>query len=179
ELDFDLHSLFEGTLELLASRCHEKEIELAGLIESSVPTLLRGDAGRIRQVLTNLVGNAIKFTEAGEVTLRVCCDTQNEKVCELRFKVSDTGKGIAPEHQKELFMAFSQADTSTTRKFGGTGLGLAISKRLVEKMGGHIGLESAEGKGSTFWFTVRLHKSAAGQSILHRAHRMVNVRVLV
>jgi PAS domain S-box-containing protein len=179
DLDFNLHNVLEGTLESLAERSQAKKIELAGFIEPIVPTLLRGDAGRLRQVLTNLVGNALKFTEAGEVTVRVCCDRQNEKVCELRFKVSDTGKGIAPEHQKELFMAFSQADTSTTRKFGGTGLGLAISKRLVEKMGGHIGLESAEGKGSTFWFTVRLHKSAAGQSILESAHRMVNVRVLV
>jgi two-component system, sensor histidine kinase and response regulator len=93
ELDFNLHSLFEGTLELLASRCHEKKIELAGLIESSVPTQLRGDAGRIRQVLTDLVGNAIKFTDVGEVTVRVSCDMEKEQECELRFKVSDTGMG--------------------------------------------------------------------------------------
>ena len=111
ELDFNLHSVLEGTLELLASRCHEKEIELAGLIEPSVPTRLRGDAGRIRQVLTNLVGNAIKFTEVGEVTVRVSCDTENEQECELRFKVSDTGMGISPETQKKLFRAFTQADT--------------------------------------------------------------------
>ena len=179
ELDFNLHSLFEGTLELLASRCHEKEIELAGLIESSVPTRLRGDAGRIRQVLTNLVGNAIKFTDVGEVTVRVSCDMEKEQECELRFKVSDTGMGISPETQQKLFSAFTQADTSTTRKFGGTGLGLAISRQLVEKMGGKIGLQSALGKGSTFWFTVRLQKSPALQPVLDGNHRIANMRVLV
>ena len=179
ELDFNLHSLFEGTLELLASRCHEKEIELAGLIESSVPTRLRGDAGRIRQVLTNLVGNAIKFTDVGEVTVRVSCDMEKEQECELRFKVSDTGMGISPETQKKLFSAFTQADSSTTRKFGGTGLGLAISRQLVEKMGGEIGVESALGKGSTFWFTVHLRKSPSLQSTLDSDHRLVNLRVLI
>ena len=146
ELDFNLHGVLEGTLGLLAELSQTKKIELAGFIEPAVPTRLRGDAGRIRQVLTNLVGNAIKFTEAGEVTVRVSCDTENEEQCELRFKVSDTGMGIAPEIQKTLFEAFSQVDTSTTRKFGGTGLGLAISRQLVEKMGGKIGLESALGQ---------------------------------
>ena len=179
ELDFNLHGVLEGTLELLAELSQTKKIELAGFIEPAVPTRLRGDAGRIRQVLTNLVGNAIKFTESGEVTVRVSCDTENEEQCELRFKVSDTGMGIAPETQQKLFEAFSQGDTSTTRKFGGTGLGLAISKQLVEKMGGKIGLESALGKGSTFWFTVRLQKSPALQSVLDGNHRLVNMRVLV
>ena len=119
ELDFNLHSVFEGTLELLAARCQEKEIELAGFIESSVPTRLRGDAGRIRQVLTNLVGNAIKFTEVGEVTVRVSCDTEKEQECELRFKVSDTGMGISPETQKKLLEAFSpsrQLDDAKIRR---------------------------------------------------------------
>jgi PAS domain S-box-containing protein len=179
ELDFNPHAMLEGTLESLAERSQAKKIELAGFIEPVVPARVRGDAGRIRQVLTNLVGNAIKFTEAGEVTVRVSCDQENESGCELRFKVSDTGKGIAPENQKKLFEAFSQGDTSTTRRFGGTGLGLAISKHLVEKMGGKIGLESTFGKGSTFWFTVRLQKSAAPQPVPEDHDPLVNLRVLV
>ena len=179
ELDFNLHGVLEGTLGLLAELSQTKKIELAGFIGPAVPTRLRGDAGRIRRVLTNLVGNAIKFTESGEVTVHVSCDTENEEQCELRFKVSDTGMGIAPEIQKKLFEAFSQVDTSTTRKFGGTGLGLAISRQLVEKMGGKIGLESALGKGSTFWFTVPLQKSPALQPVLDSDHRLVNMRVLV
>src|SRR5271165_1849978 len=179
ELDFNLHGVLEGALGLLAELSQTKKIELAGFIGPAVPTRLRGDAGRIRQVLTNLVGNAIKFTETGEVIVRVSCDTENEEQCELRFKVSDTGMGIAPEIQQKLFEAFSQVDTSTTRKFGGTGLGLAISRQLVEKMGGKIGLESALGKGSTFWFTVRLQKSRALQSVLDGNHQLVNMRVLV
>jgi len=179
ELDFQLHGVVEGTLESLAEQAQVKRIELAGFIETGVPTRVRGDAGRIRQVLTNLVGNAIKFTESGEVIVRVACKAENERDCELRFEVSDTGKGIAPEIQKNLFQAFSQGDTSTTRKFGGTGLGLAISKQLIEKMNGKIGLESAQGKGSTFWFSLRLLKSPALQSISDGDNRLVNVRVLV
>ncbi len=179
ELDFNLHSVFEGTLDLLGSRCREKEIELAGLIEPSVPTRLRGDAGRIRQVLTNLVGNAIKFTEVGEVTVRVSCEMEKEQECDLRFQVSDSGIGISPEIQKTLFKAFAQADSSMTRKFGGTGLGLAISRQLVEKMGGQIGVESALGKGSTFWFTLHLRKSPSVQSTSDSDHRLLHMRALI
>jgi signal transduction histidine kinase/CheY-like chemotaxis protein/HPt (histidine-containing phosphotransfer) domain-containing protein len=179
ELDFNLHGILEGTLELLAERSQAKMIELAGFIEPAVPTRLRGDAGRIRQVLTNLVSNAIKFTEVGEVTVRVSCDRETEKECEARFKVSDTGMGIAPEAQKSLFDAFSQGDTSTTRKFGGTGLGLAIAGQLVKKMGGDIGLESALGKGSTFWFTLPLKKSPTLPPAPDENQPLVNLRVLV
>jgi PAS domain S-box-containing protein len=179
DLDFSLHAVLASALELLAERSQKKKIELAGYIEPAVPRRLRGDAGRIRQVLTNLVGNAIKFTEAGEVTVRISCERETERECDLRFTVSDSGMGIAPEMQRQLFEAFNQADTSLTRKFGGTGLGLAISKQLVEKMGGNIGLESALGKGSTFWFTVRLQKSPPLQSALEGNHQLVNMRVLV
>jgi len=156
ELDFDLHGVLEGTLGPLAVQCQTKKIELGGFIEPAVPTQLRGDAAKIKQVLTNLVGNAIKFTETGGVTVRVSCDRENVKECELRFKVSDTGIGIAPEIQKNLFQAFVQADASPTRRFGDTGLGLAISRQLVEKMGGKIGVESVLTEGATFWFTLRL-----------------------
>jgi two-component system sensor histidine kinase/response regulator len=179
ELDFDLRKVLEGTLGLLAERAQTKGLELAGFIEPVVPAQLRGDAGRIRQILTNLVGNAIKFTAAGEVTVRVSCDTESESHCDLRFRVSDTGMGISSEIQKRLFEAFGQADTSTTRKFGGTGLGLAISKQLAEKMGGTIGVLSVPGKGSTFWFTVRLQKQPVPASALDGNRIFVNARVLI
>jgi PAS domain S-box-containing protein len=179
ELDFDLQGVVGATLELLAARAQMKKIELASFIEPGVPTWLRGDAGRIRQVLTNLVGNAIKFTDAGEVTVRVSCDTQIETHYQLRFTVSDTGIGIASEVQNKVFEAFNQGDTSTTRKFGGTGLGLAISRQLVKKMGGEIGLESVLGKGSIFWFTVHLVKPPSIQPIATGNHGLVNLRIFV
>jgi PAS domain S-box-containing protein len=179
ELDFDLQGVVGATLELLAERAQLKKIELAAFIEPGVPARLRGDAGRIRQVLTNLVGNAIKFTDAGEVTVRVSCDTPSETHNQLRFTVSDTGIGIASEVQKNVFEAFNQGDTSTTRKFGGTGLGLAISRQLVKKMGGEIGLESAIGKGSTFRFTVHLLKSPTVPPIATGNHGLVNLRIFV
>jgi CheY-like chemotaxis protein/nitrogen-specific signal transduction histidine kinase len=178
ELDFNLHGVLEGTLGLAAARRDTKSIELAGLIEPTVPTRLRGDASRIRQVLTNLVGNAIKFTESGKVAVRITCEMENEKECELRFTVTDTGMGIAPETQKLLFQAFAQADSSTTRRFGGTGLGLAISRQLVERMGGKIGVESVLAKGSTFWFTLRLQKSPSLQSVMDGGRQVVDRRVL-
>ena len=179
ELDFDLHELVEGSLELLAEQAHIQKDELASFVEPGTPSRLRGDTGRIRQVLMNLVSNAIKFTKSGEVIVRISCKTETEKECDLQFQVTDTGIGIAPEAQKRLFEAFSQADESTTRKFGGTGLGLVICKQIIEKMNGVIGLDSFPGEGSTFWFTLRLHKQEALPVALEENHSLVNRRVMV
>ena len=154
-LDFDLTDTLETTLDILAERALAKRNELVMDLPPEVPRLLRGDPGRLRQVLVNLVGNAIKFTSDGEVLVRVSVEERAADQAVLRFAVRDTGVGITPEAQARLFQAFSQADSSTTRRYGGTGLGLAISKQLVTLMEGQIGVESVEGRGSTFWFTVR------------------------
>ncbi len=158
-VDFDLRDTLDDTVATLAMRAHKKGLELADHVAADVPDALTGDPHRLRQVIVNLLGNAIKFTERGEVVLRVEVRWQTEEEACLRFAVSDTGIGIAADQQQKLFRAFSQADTSTTRKYGGTGLGLAISARLVEMMGGTIELESQLGVGSTFHFTLRFGRA--------------------
>ena len=157
-IDFDLRETVEEALELVAENAAAKNLELTGLVFADVETAVQGDPGRLRQVLLNLLGNAIKFTEAGEVTVQVWRIEESDQDIALRFQVSDTGIGMAPEAVEKLFQPFTQADSSTTRRYGGTGLGLAICKQLVEHMSGEIGVESTPGQGSTFWFTVRLPK---------------------
>lgn len=160
-IDFDLRTTIESVLELLAKPAHSKNLELVGLVYATTPSAVRGDPSRLRQILTNLIGNAIKFTERGEVVLQVALSLDSEEHVLVRFDVYDTGIGITPEAQSRLFQSFSQADGSTTRKYGGTGLGLAICKRLAEMMGGEIGVDSDLGRGSRFWFSVRLGKQAS------------------
>ncbi len=165
-IDFDLHMALEECLELVAERASSKGLELTGLVFDDVPTDVRGDPGRIRQILLNLVGNAIKFTESGEVGVRILRQEETEEHLTIRVHVSDTGVGIAPDAQNKLFQSFSQADSSTTRKYGGTGLGLAICKQLVELMEGDIGVTSQVGEGSVFWFTIRLEKQTSPQVVV-------------
>ncbi|HEX5009476.1 MAG TPA: response regulator [Planctomycetota bacterium] len=156
EIDFDLQRTLEEVLELFAPRAKAKDLELVLVLEPEVPSRLQGDPGRLRQVLANMLGNAIKFTHAGEVRLHVDVREPGAGDTLLRFQVADTGIGIAPEHRERLFKPFTQVDSSMSRRYGGTGLGLAICGQLVTLMGGSLGVETEIGQGSTFWFTVRL-----------------------
>jgi signal transduction histidine kinase/AmiR/NasT family two-component response regulator/HPt (histidine-containing phosphotransfer) domain-containing protein len=155
--DFSVIQIVNGVVDLLAVGASNRNTTLRAIIDPEVPRQFSGDPGRLRQVLMNLVGNAIKFTEAGSISVSVCKAEPCEDDWLLRFEITDTGMGIDETAQARLFWEFTQADSSTTRQFGGTGLGLAISKRLVEMMGGAIGVESTPGEGSTFWFTARFN----------------------
>jgi two-component system sensor histidine kinase/response regulator len=182
---FDLRRLVEEISEMLAPRAHEKQLDLIVRYPAAIPTRFVGDADRIRQVVTNLAGNAVKFTHAGHILLSVevllsmeylDCETAGAR---LKISITDTGIGIPYEKQDSLFEKFTQADSSTTRKYGGTGLGLAISKRLVELMGGSIHLESQPDKGSTFWFLLRLPLDSQPQAEPLPLEALHGLRVLI
>jgi PAS domain S-box-containing protein len=178
ELDFDLSGLLEDFASPMALRAHEKGIELFCAADPEVPTLLRGDPGRLRQVLNNLAGNAVKFTPVGEVVVGARLEEETGADVLLRFSVRDTGIGIPGDKMDLLFRSFSQVDASTTRRYGGSGLGLAISKQLVEMMGGSIGVKSRAGKGSEFWFSVRLRRQPGGAARTPELAALQGVRVL-
>jgi len=179
-IDFDLRTEVEEVAELLAERAHSKGLELAVVFQPGVPSAVRGDPGRFRQILMNLVGNAVKFTAKGEIVLSAELVAATGNVVILRFAVKDTGIGISAEGRARLLQPFSQADSSTTRRYGGTGLGLAISKQLTELMGGQIGHDSELGKGSTFYFTVKLEQQPESQfAIANPPEQLDGIPVLV
>lgn len=181
EIDFNLRLTIEETVQLLAHKAHDKGLELICLIDPDVPSLLQGDPGRLRQVITNLATNAIKFTQNGEVVIKVSLNEDDEDTIKIHFEVKDTGIGIPSTHMNRLFKSFSQVDPSTTRRFGGTGLGLAISKKLTEMMGGDIGVESNEGKGSIFWFTAvfQRQKLSGAHTVTALPLSIQNKRILI
>jgi signal transduction histidine kinase/DNA-binding response OmpR family regulator len=181
-VDFDIFECVEGALKTVALRADEKGLELLCEISPEVPPFIAGDPSRLRQIILNLVGNAVKFTERGEVTVKVHVDLVEDRTSTLHFTVSDTGIGIAAEKIESIFESFSRADTSTTREFGGTGLGLTISRRLVQMMGGRIWAESTPGKGSCFHFTARFNMAEASSTakrISVATSVLVGVKVLI
>jgi len=178
-LDFDLRALLDDFAAMLAQRAHEKGLEFICAAAPDVPSYLRGDPGRLRQVLTNLTGNAVKFTSQGEIAVRGSLVSETDHEALIRFSVKDTGIGIPAGKQELLFEKFVQVDPSTTRQYGGTGLGLAISKQLAEMMGGEIGVVSKEGHGSEFWFTSRFAKQAEQEHPLAPPAGIRGVHVLV
>ncbi|HUQ77189.1 MAG TPA: response regulator [Burkholderiales bacterium] len=177
KIDFDLHALVNSTCRIVAAQAAAKGIEFVVSIMPEVPPLVRGDPHYLRQVLINLAGNAVKFTERGSVTVHVSAQGESENDVRVKFSVRDTGIGIAPEAQGRIFESFAQADETTTRRFGGTGLGTTIAKQLVGMMGGRIGLESAVGLGSTFWFEVHLAKQA--ERLIAGTGELADARILL
>ena len=157
-IDYDLRSMVEGVARTLATRAESKGLEVVCMVNRDIPSRVKGDPTRLRQVLVNLVGNAIKFTTQGEIVIRAMVDQKGEDSTRLLFSITDTGIGIPQDRQKAIFERFVQLDSSSTRKYGGTGLGLAISSELVKLMGGEIGVQSEPGQGSTFWFTITTYK---------------------
>ncbi len=180
-LDFDMRVMLDDFADMMAPRVHEKGLELICAVAPDVPAYLRGDPGRLRQVLTNLMGNAVKFTQQGQIVLRTALVSETDTDVVMRFSIKDTGIGIPADKQGILFQKFTQVDASTTRQYGGTGLGLAISKKLAELMGGEIGMESEAGKGSEFWFTSRFDKQGGEtktENILPACLRGVHVLIV-
>jgi len=178
-IGFNLNTLIDDFSAIMAPRAFEKKLEFICSIESDVPNSFKGDPGRIRQILVNLTGNAIKFTHKGEISIFVAIQEKKEKKVKLRFTVKDTGVGIPKEKHDALFKVFSQADSSITRKYGGTGLGLAISKQLVELMGGEIGFNSEPDKGSEFWFTAFLEKHLDNEQINKYDEKFKDSHILI
>jgi len=178
-IDFDLQTLLDDIVPPLALNAHEKGLELTIHMASNASSKVRGDPDRLRQILTNLIGNALKFTSVGEVSVRVSLESESTQDIRLRFVIRDTGIGIPQDRQENLFDHFTQVDTSHTRQYGGTGLGLAICKRLSEMMGGEIGVFSEEGKGSEFWFTINLEKQTKNEFSEENISNLAGKRVLI
>ena len=177
--DFDLHGLVSSIATMLAPQAHAKGLNFSVHIAPEIPFLLRGDPLHLRQILINLVSNAIKFTERGEVEIRAKLLEEESDSVRMKFEVIDTGIGIPLEAQTRIFESFTQADESTTRRFGGTGLGTTIAKQLVELMGGRIGLRSTPGDGSTFWFEIKLDKQAQAAQLVADVQKLLDTRVLM